>query len=530
MMGVCRRFRWLLRAFRVEPAPFETLLRAKLVLDHRKTAAQTGGTGMMQNAGLQLTLVIYALMGIVAGLMGMMVDDPFAFGLIAYSMGMMFIAMPILVDFSHILLDTTDLDVMLPLPVSDRVVLAVRLVHVSLYLALMTLCLGVPMAILGSFNHSPVFFPVHLVAMALGSILVLGFVTLLYVTLLKRVNVEKFRDAMLYVQVFVLMFGFGGWQVVSRYMPQLDESLGTAAWVPYLPPAWLAGFTDFVLGDVSALNGLLAALAVAVPIGVFGALAAVARRGVLARLASSNTGGEALRSRAPWRGFAARLGPRLTAPGADRAGYHFVTINASADRNFKMRTWPAAGLMVVAFVPFLFSVEDVASLARWLVFFPYVMAFFFLSNMDTGRFTETPDARWLLDEMSPEQKRLFRNGANKAFIARSILVPVLLFAVPVILVAGYEHAFDYVFASELALLFALMVAPKFGRDLPFTMKFTTSASQTLFALFFGASVILALLIGVHLLVNIAPFGAVGGAVVAGGLLMQQWHDRVRAAT
>ena len=78
-------------------------------------------------------------------------------------MGLMLIG-----DFTNVLVDTTDNTVLLPRPVGDRTLLAVRTAHIVSYLGALSLALCAGTLVIGTIEFHPLFAVVYLLFLILS--------------------------------------------------------------------------------------------------------------------------------------------------------------------------------------------------------------------------------------------------------------------------------------------------------------------------------------------------------------------------
>jgi hypothetical protein len=141
--------------------------------------------------------------------------------------------------------------------------------HVSIYMALLTVSfIGIPsLFVLGV--HGVVFFLVFLLALLLLVLFIIALTALIYIFVLRFFSGEQLKDIINYVQILLSAGVFIGYQVVIRSFDivNLDLTYLFSWWHVFIPPIWFGGLFELLLHqNMSAPIVLLTLLAVMVPI------------------------------------------------------------------------------------------------------------------------------------------------------------------------------------------------------------------------------------------------------------------------
>ena len=159
---------WLIRAVGADYPQFRAILEAKLTMDTRRT---TVGYQVYRKDkdkpgnALLATLVWYAFMGVMIAPAAFVADSALVGLTFVHATVMMMLGLSLVADFSSVLLDTTDVAILHPRPVSGRTILTARIAHIVIYLALLSLSLSLLVFIGGTFKWGFLFPPIFLLTL-----------------------------------------------------------------------------------------------------------------------------------------------------------------------------------------------------------------------------------------------------------------------------------------------------------------------------------------------------------------------------
>lgn len=416
----------LLAVWGVDLPVFRALLRTRLVLDHRRPAAADDSGRGARVLAQALFLALYTVLGFGIGSAVFAFDDVRGFMSVAMTASAVLLSIPLVLDLIPSILDTTDVRVVASLPVSERAVVAARLAHVALYVVVIAAVLGVGPTVLGALRYPAWrFVPAYVAcvaAMAAGTMLA---VVLVYVSVLRYVNLARFRDAIVWVQCGVVVLFYGGMQVLPRVAPQLgvvdwlrDHPRVIEAW----PPGWFGGAMAVALGAGRHGDVVQVGLLAATLVGVLLLLRWVTGRRVLSRLGALETAMGRVRRRRATRGLTGRVGRRIVDPGTERAGFEFALAQMASERGFRMRVIPPLAAMVFPIVGMCLGPRpfDLSAVVPYL---PYLAVAATLSVLAQMAFADRVEPAWVLRGLDATERSDFARGAILAVLVRFALLP-----------------------------------------------------------------------------------------------------------
>ncbi len=480
-------------------AQFRAILEVKLLQDSRRAFVTAGRVRRAESRNVfAWSLFIQGFFGLFLAAAMAMVRPPLTGLTLNLTAVMFMIGLSLIADYSSVLLDVTDLIIVLPRPVSSRTFLLARLAHIGTYLGLSTGAIGLASIVIGSVVFGGRFLAGYLPVLVLMNCLIVFGVNLFYAVALRFVNVERLKDAVVYIQVFLTLAVTLGYQILPRLIGVRgigEVDLTAKWWIYFCPPAWLAGVVEVVRGNTGSTTLILAGLGVVCPIlGII----LVSRlmgpefaRG-LARLSGGGAAAVAQESsqtttqRQPdvlsstSQGKIMRYLVRETEA---RAGFDLVWSFITRDRTFKLKVFPAIGMILI--IPFFLvlvpkggeSLGDTwnrfwheADRGHVYLVFLYATGFVIPALCAQLGFSASYEAAWLYHAVPLRRPGTLLWGALLAVIVRYVLPVFALFAILSLLLWGWRIAPDVLLAAVGLVVICLGFARLASRRLPFSEK------------------------------------------------------------
>jgi ABC-2 type transport system permease protein len=345
-------FRRPFEALNVDYPKFRELLWVKLTIDNRqeKSVAQRK-SGKEISKAMIWVMVMYAFLGIFAGLLLAAIPSLFTALIFIQAMIMIMTAVALISDFSSVLLDTTDNAILQFRPIDDRTMAVARIVHIFIYLLMITLSLSLGTLIIGTIKYGLIFsltFPVSLIF----SVLFIVFLSnIFYLLLIKVSGEERFRDVILYFQIFMAVLALGSYQILPRLLEASflkNFAIEIKWWTFLIPPAWIAAPVEAAVRGVMSKEALLLTLiGVGLPVLLMIVVVKFLAPGFNKALLKLEKSGPA-REKKTLGGILSKFFSRLTTfRPVERAAFEFVWLISGRDRKFKMKTYPNLGYFFI---------------------------------------------------------------------------------------------------------------------------------------------------------------------------------------
>lgn len=504
----------VLSRFGVDPDGFRMLLALELNLELRRArSARRRGGGGMSVAGKVVSSIVSVGFGVFGGVaLGNAADPLWGMG-IALGLLMLFLTMMLVSEYLPALVDTAGIEVLAPLPVDDRSVLAARITHLAAYLGTTLLFMSLVPLLAGTVRYGAwPFVPVWVVAGLLATATSLGLSFALFLAAMRLFDPQRFRDVLIYLQVAVMVVLMGGFQLIPRLMERdaLRALLGTRPrWLALVPPFHGAAFLPLARGETDGFLVLLAGLAVFVPFGTLALALRLGKRGFVARLAAM---AGATRGAPVGRPRRRRLRDLLLHSPVSRAGYDFFAALSRRERGFRLRTYPLVAIAVLMGLSFAFRRGHLANPAM-LCGMLYCLAMYAPAFVLQARFSDDHEARWIFSVVPVSGYGPFVQGAFTALVATFLLPIAAVFLIVVVVLGGPGVLPDAAFALQSVLLLSVISMLLLGLSVPFTEEQRKRPAEgrvgTMFLMMFLAGI----LVGVHVLVRLSP--VVFGIALAG---------------
>ncbi len=389
------------------------------------------------------------------------------------------------VEWDALFLDRRDYQILVPLPLTVRLLFFAKLAAVILLLVIFWAAANLGAALLFpavvlTMNQSSVDYARYVGAHVLTTFAASAFVFLLLTgtqgVLLNLLNPKWFRRASVYVQLVVaLVLVFAFLSTPRMLLSVVDWVRGDSRWLHVLPPLWFFGLYEVLLGSRNPQFGQLADLAVEVLVGS-AMMAAIAYAASYRRHAAKAL--ESLEPKRSGSGFGARGATRvfdrfiLSHP-LERACFHFVRLTLSRSRLHRLLLATSVGVgfaLVLGEATLLLERSPRPTPAFLSV--QLVLSFFALSGMRFA-FTIPAELRanWAFQAAEPEESGRCRSGVRKAMLVFGVC-PVLLGLLPFhVLIWGWPvAAVHLLYGALLSAMLAEALLFRFEK-IPFTCSY-----------------------------------------------------------
>ncbi len=483
---------------------FDTLviiLKLKLTLDDRKTASNmsmSGNTNTGKLQGMKANLLMQAFVGLFLGFIMFLPLDLFFKVTTVVSMDFFFMVMYMISDFSSVLLDVRDKNIIMTRPVDNRTMNAARIIHIAYYMILLFLALNLASIVIGVMKHGLLFLLSYMIMMVFLCFFIIFLTTILYSVLLNRFNGEKLKDIINAFQIVLSVATIIAYQLMGRVFEFAESTMTLNIdikwWTYLLPPAWFGGlFKAIVEQDFSLHFMSMAAMSIIVPI----ILGAFLIKTVMPKFESylsklqvedgvfidKNTLGTRLKE---------RLYQLISKDHIERAFMRFTDYNLSRDRRLKLMIYPNHTMSlifpVIIILPFLQNkgglLAGIQSLNGSSVYLSlYLAMIFFITNFEFLQYSENYEAAFIFDTFPIANKHVILRGAMKAYYIKYVLPSMSILSVLYGFLCGVSVIPGLVFINIAAVLVLSIRVNLFPVELPFSKPIGTTGNKNLAMVF-----------------------------------------------
>ncbi|WP_404467138.1 hypothetical protein [Planococcus rifietoensis] len=505
-------FKGIFTRFGVDYAVMEKILQIKLTMDERRVPTIFGDNGKKKKEGNQFlkSLWVYGLYSLIL-IPFLLLGENYMYQLsLVFGMILFILMTSMISDFSVVLLDIRDKNIIQTKPVNKQTIAAAKIVHIMIYMTFVAGAFTTIPFLVGLFRHGIVFSLIFLFELVLTILLVVVLTSLLYLFILRFFDGEKLKDIINYVQILLSVGVVVGYQVLIQSFEFVDLNMAYAfSWWHFLiPPLWYgAPFEVFLNGNSSSHFIAFTVLAVLVPvIAIFGyaKLMPSFERNLEKLLSDTKT-------RKKSRNWLDEAGAKwLCRSNEERVFYRFAASMMKKEREFKLKVFPVLGMSL--FFPFLFiftysvdgGLEEISGGNMFM--FIYFCNVIIPSVVFMLKFSEGYKGSWLFRAAPIEQASSAYSGTLKAFIVK-MYVPVFVFLSVIFLWIFSARILPDLAAVLLGGLLQILITYRIVNEgeFPFSTSFefaqeSGGAKMLLLTLITGA------FIGAHFLVNAFDYG------------------------
>ncbi|MEQ1554597.1 MAG: hypothetical protein ABL929_10480, partial [Ferruginibacter sp.] len=403
---------FIVKFFLKKDVDFEKLkiiTQTKLLLDRRRVrVAMKQKTEKEPKNQILVTLVVYAIMGLMIGFAILFFKSIIISMTLFHTYILFMMAMTLITDFSSVLLDTTDNQIILPRPVNSKTFFVARLVHILVYLLQFTIALSL-FPIIFTFAIFGFLVGIASIATVLLTVMFAVFITyLLYILILKVSSEEKVKNIISWFQIAMTIIFAAGFQIVPRLI-NVDKYLNATMpihWYTYLlPPFWMAHTLQAIQelkADIPHIIMIVCALVL--PIFTFWIMIKFLAPSFSKKIAAlgNNIADDKIIKTKNSIVLEEKLSPILCTNKAEQAGFELTWKMTSRDKSFKIQFYPSlAYLVVFAFVFVFKNGKDFANTWNNLgassnfLWFVYLPMFTISAAISLIAFNENFAASWI---------------------------------------------------------------------------------------------------------------------------------------
>ena len=379
ILWLLARLQPLIRAAGADYGQLRAIVQVKLMMDSRRNTVNLGRYGKKANEeannAFLKTLAIYAVLGSLLsfGMLGVVEPGVIFFPLtLQFAYIMALCALTLISDFSAVILDSSDNQIILPRPVGSRTLWLARIVHIASYLTAIALAVSLGGLLVVSIRFGALAGLVFLIMALLSAVLMVFLTNVFYLALMRFISEDKLREVINYVQIVLAILFYGGYQLLPRLMDTnelFSRALPHVRWHFLVPPMWMAGAVDLVVKpalDSTHLTFLL--LALTMPVLGLWSMNRFLTAGFVQQLSSLDRENQPAARRKistvkpvvelSRGGLVEQLSSWFTRNPLERAAFGFAWRVTGRDRKFKLKTYPQLGFALAYTVGMSFQKTD----------------------------------------------------------------------------------------------------------------------------------------------------------------------------
>ena len=507
------RFEKLFRGLGIDYKVMRKILQVKLTMDGRRVPTiftQNGKKKDKEPTNQYIkSLWIYVLFGLFL-IPFLLMGDNYLFQMsMVYGIFTFFIMTSLISDFSSVLLDIRDRNILYPKPVDRKTISAAKLMHVMIYLSYLTIALvGIPL-IVSLFTKGILFFLITLVNIILLDLLIVVLTAIIYFLVLRFFDGEKLKDIINYVQIGLSLAVMIGYQLIGRSFEifNLTVTLKLEWWQVFVFPIWYGANTDLMLKqNLEPATILFSILSLLVPIlamWIYIKLTPAFEHN-LQKLSYHGNAKEKKKSK-----LRQAFVNIICRSKEERAFFRFATMMMKNEREFKLRVYPSLGFSIVIPLIFIFGVfrSDFRNLADSNSYLSIYFSLIIIPTiMVVLKFSGKYKGAWIYKAAPLNKLAPMFSGTIKSFIVNLYLPIYLVLSIVFVVLFGARILPDLIVVFLHACIYAVICFMLLNKSIPFSHSFDEYNQNGNGIIIFGLMLIVALLAGLHYLSTLFAYG------------------------
>lgn len=542
LLKLLDKFAGVFRRSGIDYSVLRLILQLKLTMDSRRipTAFANSNKVKQDRNNFTRSLFVYAFMGLFAGIIILL---PFPLFLkLNLTIGVIiFLLMSTMIsDFSSVLLDIKEKNILLPKPVNPKILNTAKMIHIVYYLFFITGAVAGPSLIIGTIKYGVAFLVIFLLELILICGFVVFFTSILYTFILVFFDGEKLKDIINYFQIVLSVVLLVFYQLIGRIFDISEIAVTTTpAWWHYImPTAWFAAPFSLILErDASMYNTILSIAALALPVIsliIYVKLVAPRFEKNLQKLNSNSM--SKMKSGNFKKQLQQKLSNLLCPTSQERLFYQFTQNVSGNERKLKLKLYPS--LAFAAVMPFIFMLgafgdgktltevfKDISDGKYHLgLYFTVIMLGSTILMLSSS---ENYKGAWIYRTLPLDTPVPIFKGAIKSYLLKFI-IPIYLFpSIVFVLIAGLKVIPEIILIFFNMMIVLLFIFKTSKKELPFYKDFQYTQDGSTAAMILLSFFIAGVLGGIHFLVSSVPFGVtanIAGSILVGVLL---WRSSFR---
>lgn len=534
-LKILDKFSGLFQKFGVDYPLMRKILQVKLLMDRRrvptvfnqqrKKKTEDEGNGFLKSLWMYAFFGLFMIPFIVFG------ENYFFQMSIVFGFVMFIVMTSMISDFSSVLLDIRDKNILHTRPIDKKTISAAKMMHVFIYLFFLTGSIVTIPLIVGLFKHGIIFFLLSIILIILMEAFILVLTALIYMFILKFFDGEKLKDIINYVQIglsFTIMIGY---QVLARSFEFINFQVVVTPkwWQVFVIPMWFGAPYELILnGHFAYFYVLLSILAIVVPIVAFFIYLRLvpAFENNLQKLAMHSVNKEKKRGKLG-SGFI-----KLICSGKEeQAFFRFASLMMKNERDFKLKVYPSLGFAII--LPFIFlfnSLRDggFSSISSGKGYLTIYSTMIIIPSVITMlKFSGKYKGAWIYKALPLKNLSPLFKGTLKAFFVRLYLPLYLVLCILFVAIFGGRVIPDLILVFLISTFYSIICFIILKKVIPFSESFEL-IGQTESWKIFALMIPIAIFAGLHYLSTLASFGVYVYIIIMLIANLFLWKKSIRA--
>ena len=458
------------------------ILRMKLLLDSRRVSTVLSSNKKPKSDGNHfiLSLGFYLLMGIFL-IPILIYGNNFLFQMNMIFGVILFVLMTSLIgDFSSVLLDLRDKEIILSKPVNSRTLNMAKIIHIFMYIFMITMAIGGPSLIAFLIKYGPIYFLLFFGEVILMSLFAIVATGLMYLLILRFFDGERLKDIINYVQIILIIGLTVGFQIVARAFEFIDFDrieFNHTWWKYLIPSIWFAGPFELFMNNnrerYVIIYSILALIIPVIAIIIYIKLTPYFESN-LQKLNNSSVNKKESRK------VSTMISRIVCRTREERIFYSFARNMMRNERTFKLKVYPQLGF------GFIFPFIMIFSMSRGIddgnIFSPntyysiYFMGIMVPTLLSFLQYSGNYKGAWIFDTIPIKDRIPIYKGTIKAAFINLITPVFLLLGIVFFFIYREGVILDLIITYLILMLYTIIAFILVEKNLPFSKAFEVSQS------------------------------------------------------
>lgn len=511
------------------------ILKIKLTLDARNVPTVLSSTQNIENRNIPLlSMLMYGFMGLMISIFVWIPYPTFYKMNIILGMIIFMILATMISDFSTVLLDIKDKNILLPRPIKEKTIKLAKMLHILHYLVRIMLALSGPTLFMSCFRYGIGFAFVLLLEILLISGLVMFLTSILYFFILRLFDGEKLKDIINYFQIALTVFITIAYQFIGRMfnLSELRVSFTPKWWNYIIPTTWFSAPLSLLTDkDYSVFYIISSALAVVIPVISFYVYVKYIVPYFERNLQKLNNNNSRNINKNRGNGLQKIIASLACSSYKERAVFKLTQDMISSERKLKLQLYPSLAFAIV--MPFVFifmnlangnfgeALKNIKSGNSFMsVYIGIAMAGISVSFISKS---EKFKGAWIYKALPVEKPAVFLKGALKAFILKYNLPLIIIQSIVCVLLYGPRIIPDVILMFVNMLLLIICFFRLSSKQLPFSQDFQGMKQGTNAGMSFVLLLVAGLMALIHYGAKFVPFGITVNIAVSAVIAIVIWQ-------
>ena len=481
------------------------IIQAKLTLDCRRVPTMSEGPieGKEKNY-FYSSLIVYAILGVIfLPIILMNIDSRIKMS-VYFSCFMILLLTVLISDFSSVILDVNDKDIIGIRGVEPKTLNAAKTTHIFIYIFMLSLSIS-GFSLIASLRFGIQYFLLLVLSIVLIDILMIIITAIMYLIILKLFKGEKLKDMLNIFQICFLLLFTIGYQFIARSFDFMhtDIAYNQSWWNILFIPMWFSSNFSLLYGkSIDYIGIVLSILSIVVPIvslAIYKKLVPVFEKNL--QKLNDNT----YKSKSKKEKLSIKVSKLICREKEERAIFNFVYNILDKDRDFKTKVYPSLELGAFMQIIMIFTSYDNSGIINYLMeirksylFLSGYLGIVIIQNIITMvQYSNEFEGAWIYEVLPIKNIRNIYTGMFKSSIYKLYFPSFILLSIVFIVIFKLE-VIKHLVVLFLSGILVSMVSFKLNeKHLPFSKPYNVGTSSKNIIVVFKSMITTGILVGIH---------------------------------